>query len=52
MSAWRSYQEDILFDDFDIDRFDSILDDLKNLMSVMQQLKSKQESIKRYQLMK
>ena len=26
MLAWRSYQEDILFDDFNIDRFDSILD--------------------------
>ena len=29
MLAWRSYQEDILFDDFDIDQFDSILDDFE-----------------------
>ena len=27
--AWRSYQEDILFDDFDIDWFDSILDEFE-----------------------
>ena len=29
MLAWRSYQEDILFDDFDINRFDSILDEFE-----------------------
>ena len=29
MLAWRSYQEDILFDDFDIDQFNSILDEFE-----------------------
>ena len=29
MLAWRSYQEEILFDDFDFDWFDSILDEFE-----------------------
>ena len=50
MSTWRSYQEDILFDDFDINRIGSLLDKFEEFDECY--ATEIKESIKQYQLMK
>ena len=39
MSAWRSYQEDILFDDFD--NFDSLLNEFEEFESYATEIKGR-----------